>query len=138
MPFEERELALRSICKALRRGELLIFSTHNLHHARTSAWMRSFFVSDFRPPRIDRGWSTMLLMRGINFWRQREARESGFASVNDPAHGFSILTLYVDIARQIRALRQIGFCALATIGNTKSVPGFDEQDCWVNIVAQRC
>jgi SAM-dependent methyltransferase len=138
MRFKERELAMRSICKALRRGGLLVFSTHNLHHARTATWMRSFFVSELRPPRIDRSWANMLLMRGINFWRQREARERGFASVNDPAHGFSILTLYVDIARQIRALQQIGFHALATIGNTKSMPGFDEQDCWVYIVAQRC
>ena len=80
----------------------------------------------------------MLLMRGINFWRQQEARERGFARVNDPAHGFSILTLYVDIARQIRALQQIGFGVLATIGNTKTTREFDEQDCWVYIVAQRC
>jgi len=138
MRFGERELALTSICKALRRGGLLIFSTHNLNHARAAAWVRSFFVPELWPVRIDRSWANMLLMRGINFWRQREARERGFAWVNDPAHGFSILTLYVDIARQIRALQQIGFGVLATIGNTKTTREFDEQDCWVYIVAQRC
>jgi SAM-dependent methyltransferase len=138
MPCEQRELVLKRICTALRARGLFIFSTHNLHHARTAAWINNFLVEEMRPLRLDKRSADILRGRGINFWRQREHREAGFAYVNDPAHRFSVLTTYVDINRQIGVLERAGFSTVATIGNTQKTAGFDEQDCWVYIVAQRC
>jgi ubiquinone/menaquinone biosynthesis C-methylase UbiE len=137
--FADRCRALRSIFNALRPGGIFIFSTHNLRHRRVRSWLNDLFVQEIAPIGLTMTWADAraMLMRTINFWRQQENRELGFAYINDPAHRFSIITMYVDIERQKGALKQMGFVVLATIGNTKTTNHFDERDCWVYIVAQR-
>jgi SAM-dependent methyltransferase len=137
--FADRLQALSNICNALRPGGIFIFSTHNLRHRRARVWLNDLFVQEIAPAGLRMTWADArtMLMRSINFWRQEENRKLGFAYINDPAHRFSIITVYVDIERQIGALKQMGFALLATIGNTQATNHFDERDCWVYIVAQR-
>ncbi len=140
MGFDDRSVALTNIRNALRPGGIFIFSTHNLHHARACAWLRRLLVRELAPPGLLQ--TTLphirgVLMRAVNFWRQHEDRARGFACINDPAHGFSIITVYVDIERQVGALEQIGFSLCAAIGSTKTTREFDERDGWVYLVAQR-
>jgi SAM-dependent methyltransferase len=140
MGFDDRSVALKNIRNVLQPGGIFIFSTHNLHHARTRAWLRHLLVRELAPPgllQISLQQMRGMLMRTVNFWRQREDRARGFACINDPAHAFSIITVYVDIDRQVGALEQMGFSVLTTIGNTKMEHDFDERDGWVYLVAQR-
>jgi SAM-dependent methyltransferase len=140
MSFDDRSVALMNIRNALRPDGIFIFSTHNLHHTRARVWLRDLLVRELAPPgllQITLPHIRGMLMRAINYWRQREDRARGFACINDPAHGFSIITVYVDIDRQVRALEQMGFSLRAAIGSTKTMSDFDERDGWVYLVAQR-
>lgn len=47
-----------------------------------------------------------------------------------------LLTTYVDIPKEIEALRRYGFAVITTIGNTKQSAGYDTDDLWVYILAK--
>ena len=77
------------------------------------------------------------LQSSKTFQETIDRRYAGFAYVNDPALGFAIRHVYVDVTKECNALRCHGFTICATIGNTKQTGGYDADDTWVYIVAKR-
>ncbi len=141
IPIDDRQLVQRLIWEHLPSGGYFIFSTHNMNYKRTKKWMRSLFVKElFLPITLrDRGWKKYLLLhrRIKNFWRQKVIKDGGAAYVNDVAEQFSFVHLYVNVDQEIKNLKDLGFEVVSTMGNTKSSPGYDEQDHWVYIVARK-
>lgn len=141
VPIADRKLVQKLIRNHLRSDGYFIFSTHNLHYKRTRHWMQSLFVAEsFFPLTVkNRGWKKYLLFgrRLRNFWKQKIFGGGRFGYVNDVAEQFSFIHLYVDVAAEVRALTDMGFDIISTIGNTKSSEGYDENDHWVYIVARK-
>ena len=54
--------------------------------------------------------------------------------VNDGALNFSLLLLYVSIDRELVWLQEQDFQIELVIGSKKTMPGYDESDCWVHIL----
>jgi SAM-dependent methyltransferase len=133
--FADRELILRQIWRVLKPGGILIYSTHNLNHSRAAVWKSHFLVRElfsYRPLTAIR----LIKNRLILFWHQSQDDKHSVAYINDPALSFTILNTYVDLPKEIERLREFGFSELATIGNTKAAAGYDDDDCWVYIVAR--
>jgi SAM-dependent methyltransferase len=133
--FVDRELILRQIRNVLRPGGIFIYSTHNLHYSRAVVWRKTFFVKElFSSGRLR---SILSIKNRLNlFWRQTQDDKTHVAHINDPALSFSILLTYVDIPTEINRLRECGFETIATIGNTKTASEYNDDDCWVYIVAR--
>jgi len=136
--YSDRQVILNQIVGILRSGGYFVYSTHNLHWARTASFLKRLLVGElFRPlPRIH-AVVRLLVNRLRNFWRQSCGENNSYAYVNDSAAGFRLLTTYVDVGGEIEVLRARGFEVLATIGNSKLAVGHDANDGWVYIVAKR-
>lgn len=127
-----RRMTLERIASKLRPEGLFIYSTHNLHYARVETWMQSFWVRELGH---GRALAHRLPRRMARYWRQW--RSDGFAYVNDPGLGFSLMTRYSDASHEMEALRGLGFSIEAVIGATRTSPGYDESDGWFYLVARR-
>jgi len=127
-----RRVTLEGIASNLRPEGLFIYSTHNLHYARVETWMQSFWVGELGH---GRALARRLPRRMTHYWRQW--RGDGFAYVNDPGLGFSLMTRYSDASHEMDALRRLGFSIEAVIGATRTSPGYDETDSWFYLVARR-
>lgn len=108
----DRLRALADIRGLLAPHGLLIFSSHNRHHAlraRTHAklWLRLLVGSPRRPLQSVRN----LPARVANRLRLRRMQrfEEGYAIVNDEAHDFSVLHYYIAPDAQKRQLDDAGF-----------------------------
>jgi SAM-dependent methyltransferase len=127
----DRRRVLLGIARHLRPGGIFVYSTHNLEYCRVDQWMRSLFVREigFLPRSV-----LHLCRRAIRFHRQK--RFGGYARVNDPGLGFSLLTRYGNIARETSILESFDHKTLAIVGETKQTPTYDCRDSWAYIVSQ--
>ncbi|HVY57333.1 MAG TPA: class I SAM-dependent methyltransferase [Xanthobacteraceae bacterium] len=132
--LEDRQRILEQIKSVLRPGGHFLYSTHNLGFRAVSAWLERIWVEGMATPlrRI-----RFLPRRVRNFRRQKLDPQLGTGYVNDPGNDFALLTLYVDIPRELERLRSLGFRILTTIGNSKQAEGYDADDNWVYVLAQR-
>ncbi|MBN8994592.1 MAG: class I SAM-dependent methyltransferase [Rhizobiales bacterium] len=132
--FESRLKILQEMQRVLKPGGYILYSTHNLHHDRveplmTRFWVRELFTSWKR--------TRFVAFRALNYRRRSRDDENGIYFVNDLGIGFRLLNAYVDIGKECARLEEMGMRLLATVGNTRSEPGFDARDCWVSILAQK-
>lgn len=136
--YNERQLILRQVANVLRPGGYFIYSTHNLHWARSAIFLKHLLVKElFSPwPRV-RPIVHLFANRLFNFWRQVGDQNQAYAYINDSAAEFRLLTVHVDIDGEIKMLRRHGFNVAATIGNAKQAAIYDASDAWVYIVASR-
>jgi SAM-dependent methyltransferase len=137
--YADRESIFRQIANVVRAEGYLIYSTHNLHNRRVAGWLKFLVTKELvRPLRsfLDPRKLRSIVYRLINFWRQSGNQSQSFAYVNDHAEEFTLLMTYVDIPQEIKTLERHGFIVVATIGNTKQIPEYDEEDSWVYIVAK--
>ena len=133
-----RDEVLVEIKRVLKPNGYLIYSTHNLAHRRVPFWMNSFWVSELvRPWRTIHAIPARLRNRFRNFKKQNLNRADGIGFLNDPGHGFILITAYVDIPHELETLRRCGFEVDATIGNAKNVATYDSDDSWVYILARK-
>jgi SAM-dependent methyltransferase len=136
IPYEDREPVLTRISKQLVPGGYYIYSTHNLHQLRTDIWINHFWATELLRKRVYTS-IPLVFNRLKHFWRQWSDDTLGFAYVNDPAQGFDLRQVYVDVAKECDVLRRHGFSICATIGNNKHTEGYDSDDNWVYVVAKR-
>jgi SAM-dependent methyltransferase len=134
--FADRNRMLQEIRRILRPGGFFIYSTHSLRYKRAAVWKNRLVVKelfDRRPVNVIRS-----LRNRVRFFRgQSHDEEHGVSFINDTALEFSIFTTYVDVAKEIERLRDLGFVVLNSIGNTKESAIYDENDCWVYIISRR-
>lgn len=139
--YADRQLILRQVIRKLRRGGYFIYSTHKLDYPRVAVWMNCFWVKELLVKRrqLLRHWNQFCVIfnRYRNFGRQTIDKSLGIAYVNDPGLYFATITTYVDMAKELEMLRRYGFRTLITIGNTNETPGYDSNDNWVYIAAQK-
>jgi len=134
--YEDRWSVLQRIKSQLEPGGYYIYSTHNIHHWRTKVWMSDFWVKELFAPR-DHRCLRLVFNRMRKFWQQSMNANQGAAYVNDPASGFALTIVYVDIEKECELLRRNGFIVRATVGNVKQARGYGADDGWVYIVAQK-
>jgi SAM-dependent methyltransferase len=133
VPYEDRRRIRRSIADVLRRNGYLIYSTHNLAYPPTEMFLKRLWVRELFWP----WWRLRFVpMRLMNFWRQKGDLHGPFAYVNDASVGFRLLTVYVDIERELELLNDEGFEVCATIGQRSEGPGYGPNDAWVYMVAR--
>jgi SAM-dependent methyltransferase len=132
--FATRAEIVAEMYRVVKPGGYLLYSTHNIKFRRVQSWMTSFWSSDlYAPARRLR----FVGNRMRNFSKQRYDEANAIAYVNDPGVGFRLLNAYLDINRELDRLRALGLSIEAVIGNTKVVPEYDDDDCWVHILARK-
>jgi SAM-dependent methyltransferase len=139
--YADRQLILRQIASALRRGGYFIYSTHNLDYRRTGVWTKHFWVRELvgSARQLLRPWQLLrrIANRLRSFQRQSVDESLGLAYVNDPGLGFALVTTYVNLAKEQETLHDLGLRVLVTVGNTRQGPGYDANDNWVYILAEK-
>jgi SAM-dependent methyltransferase len=133
VPRADRIAIFANVAAYLTTGGMFVYSTHNLFHRRVADWLNSFWVRELVSPVRQ---LRFLPRRLANFGKQ--AREDGFAYINDPGLGFSLLTAYVDIDAEASVLRQLGLETIAHFGCGKNDAVYDEQDSWAYVIAKKC
>ena len=130
--YDGRRKIISEVRRIIKPGGLFYYSTHNAGYFRVQAWQRSLLIDGLWKPHR---WPC-LPNRLRNFWRQNRYPE-GYALVNDGALNFSLLLLYVSIDRELVWLQEQDFQIELVIGSEKTMPGYDESDCWVHILARQ-
>jgi SAM-dependent methyltransferase len=132
--YDDRQTILKRIRDVLRPGGHFVYSTHNLAFREVAAWTQRWWVGELASPlrRL-----RFLPQRIRNFRRQSLDAERRVGYVNDSAHDFALLTLYVDIPAELERLRALGFDVVTTIGDRKQQEGYDAADNWVYVLARR-
>jgi SAM-dependent methyltransferase len=125
--YQSRVEVQKRIYASLRPGGLFIYSSHNMKWGRRITWQNYFWVKEMLSLR---GAPRMILNRLKNFPRQYSDPDERYCVVNDPGMSFSLLTIYVDVEREIQALEQLGF-----VVEYLSDPSFNTP--WVYLAARR-
>lgn len=138
--YSERQSIFHTITNVVRPEGYFIYSTHNLQNKRVASWLKYLLVKELFQP-----WRSFLKPRTfrpianrlINFWRQSGNQSQPFAYVNDNGDEFALSTTYVDIPEEVKLLERYGFAVVATIGNTKQIGEYNEDDLWVYIICRK-
>jgi SAM-dependent methyltransferase len=108
MVHEERIKVMRDILRILKPDGYLMFSTHNRDYANFDRlpWQQT---SSFNLNLLKNCAHAFIhLPRHLRI--KKHARYSDlYAVINDNAHGYSLLTYYISIKRQIEQLTEVGF-----------------------------
>jgi SAM-dependent methyltransferase len=135
MPWEDRMRAFEGMARALKPGGFLIYSAHNAAYRRRAAWMHSFWVSELLKSHGSPRWFLNRLRR---FNRQFADPDGRYFIVNTSALSFSVLNVMADLPREFQAIRKFGLTVQAQIGSNKpGGSGFDDNDPWVYVLAQK-
>lgn len=132
--YENRQLIFQSISKAVKPGGYFVYSAHSLSHDRVASWMGSMFIKEMIVPteRIRFAHNRLRM-----FGKQQASGDGSHAYVNDPALGFKLINVYVDIEMEKSRLSEYGFEVLDEIGNKKTTSGYDPADNWVYFVTRK-
>jgi len=145
VPAEGRPDVYRAVHRVLATGGRFGFSSHN-------ARLLKHVPSKFRLPEIEltanpvrlgvrlarAGAETVRSFRNHRRLRRGERREDGYAVVNDGAHAFSMLFVYVDPAWQVNELARAGFTDIAVFDERgRRVDAAAVRDPWVHFLARK-
>jgi SAM-dependent methyltransferase len=108
MVHEDRIRVLGEICRVLKHGGFFMFSTHNrdYKHFDRLPWQQglSFDLNHFK----NCVHALYYLPKHLSLKKHAVHRDE-YAVINDNAHGYSLLTYYISLRRQIEQLEQMGF-----------------------------
>ena len=135
--LRDRFSILSEIKRVLRPGGYLIYSTHNLAYARVPPLMESFWVSELLRSRNPVRLAVNCLRRFQQFKKQTYDNKAKLAFLNDEAHGFRLITTYVDIDHELNTLMEHGFEIENTIGCKKQTNSYTADDNYVYIMARK-
>jgi ubiquinone/menaquinone biosynthesis C-methylase UbiE len=113
MNMEDRIKALREIRRVTNKEGYFCFSTHNLNYAPELLKVRlpkSLQAVLFEPIRLYRFHS---LYKNI----RNESKKVPYMIINDGAHDFKLLTLYIKPEEQVKQLLEIGFGNVRIFGS---------------------
>jgi SAM-dependent methyltransferase len=132
--YENRLLIFQSIANAVKPGGYFVYSAHSLTHDRVDRWMNSMLIKEMVVPteRIRFAHNRLRM-----FGKQELSTDGSHAYVNDPALGFKLINVYVNIEMEKERLASYGFEVLDEIGNKKSASGYDGADNWVYFVTRK-
>lgn len=141
---QDRCRMLREIHRVLKHRGLFIFSAHNLDFKRRSAYKFRGFVSGPHAFDLIKKNAVRIIryFKGIRNHRHNRIYEEhtrGYSIVNDPSHGFSLLTYYIKKENQVRQLEQMGFSEIQMVGEDGSFISLD-QDCrdgWIYYICRK-
>jgi SAM-dependent methyltransferase len=141
---EQRSHVYAAVLRVLRPGGVFLFSTHNLDHrcAGRPPWSRCrFAVRDGLRPLAG---NVARLPRSIASYlglRRMAVRGEGWATLVDPAYGFSVLWHYVTLEEIGRELRAAGFSADVEVYSTRaqrvSSGGETRESPWLHVLARK-
>jgi SAM-dependent methyltransferase len=132
--YENRQLIFQSIAKSVKPGGFFVYSVHSLSHDRVAKWMNSMFISEMVSP-LERIRFAQNRLR--MFGKQKMSADGSHAYVNDPALGFKLINVYVDIDQEKKKLTEYGFEVLDEIGNKKTASGYNGADNWVYFITRK-
>jgi SAM-dependent methyltransferase len=140
----DRARVFTAVLRVLRPGGVFVYSTHNLDHrcAGRPPWSRCRF-------QLRRGVralaaASLRLPRSIPSYcrlRELESHGDGWATLVDPAYGFSVVWHYVTLDEARRELQTAGFArdveAYTTTAKRVSSGSETRESPWLHLVARR-
>lgn len=136
VPHGDRLKALREIHRTLASDGLFMFSSHNRSgNAAKAPW-------NPRNCQLSLHWAKTCVRALVTLprhWqmRQYEVQESGYAVLNDPALGYSLLTYYIDGAHQLKQLAAIGFAHAQAFDVHGQPTTGDHESPWIYYLARK-
>ena len=132
--YDDRIRLFNTFFRTLNPGGYFIYSTHNAEYDRVPAYQQTLFLPElFRSAHSLRG----LFRRLANFRRQSQDHAGRYCVVNDPGLSFGLLTVYANIAVELKVLTAIGFEPVSAMGAFRTTPGYSHADPWVYIAARK-
>jgi SAM-dependent methyltransferase len=108
MVHEDRIRVLGEICRVLKPGGLFLFSTHNRdqRHFDRLPWQQGLsFDLNFIKNCVH---ALCYLPKHLSL-KKHAVHRNEYAVINDNAHGYSLLTYYISLGKQIEQLDRMGF-----------------------------
>lgn len=136
MTHEDRMKALREVSRVLKKEGFFLFSTHNRGYKYfnklpwqekirfNSAYLKSCLYSLYHLPKH-------LSMK------KHQQHTPQYAIINDNAHGYSMLTYYIELHEQVRQLKEIGFESVEAYDLQGQLRDNDNSSSWLYYLAQK-
>ncbi len=136
MVHEDRVAAMREIYRVLKQGGLFMFSTHNGDYENFDRlpWQQKLSTDlNFIKTCAH---ALACLPRHLRL-RKHARRSEIYAIINDNAHGYSLLTYYITISRQIEQLADVGFGAAEAYDSAGTVQTSDTTSPWIYYLTRK-
>lgn len=133
---EDRMKALKEIYRVLKPHGFFMFSTHNrdYRYFNKLPWQEktefkvSYLKSCF--------YSLYYLPKHLNM-RKHHKCTTQYAIINDNAHGYSMLTYYINIGEQVKQLKVIGFESIEAYDMEGKSVDSDNSSPWIYYLAKK-
>ena len=136
MVHEDRIAAMREIYRVLKQGGLFMFSTHNRDYENFDRlpWQQKLSTDlNFLKTCAH---ALSCLPRHLRL-RKHARRSETYAIINDNAHGYSLLTYYISISKQIEQLADVGFGAAEAYDFAGAVQSSDTTSPWIYYLTRK-
>jgi ubiquinone/menaquinone biosynthesis C-methylase UbiE len=136
MVHEDRITVMQEIFRVLNPQGLFMFSTHNRDYQNFDRlpWQQKH---SFEPGFL-KNCAHALYYLPKHLSLKKHARQSeGYAIINDNAHGYSLLTYYISIERQIEQLAQVGFVDTEAYDFAGTVRESDTTSPWIYYLTRK-
>lgn len=136
MVHEDRITVMQEIFRVLNQQGLFMFSTHNRDYQNFDRlpWQQKH---SFEPGFL-KNCAHALYYLPKHLSLKKHARQSEeYAIINDNAHGYSLLTYYISIERQIEQLAQAGFVDTEAYDFAGTVRESDTTSPWIYYLTRK-
>lgn len=136
MDHDDRIKTLKEIHRVLQTGGLFMFSTHNRDYKYFGKlpWQECIKLN---PSFLKSSLYTLYhLPRHIRL-KLRETHTSEYAIINDTAHGFALLTYYINMSEQRRQLEAAGFTDVEAWDMDGNITRANNSSPWFHYLARR-
>lgn len=136
MVHEDRIRVMKEICRVLRAGGLFMFSTHNrdYQHFDRLPWQQGL---SFELNHLKNCVHALYYFPKHLSMKRHAVHSDEYAVINDNAHGYSLLTYYISINKQIEQLKQVGFVDTEAYDFEGKVQESDTTSPWIYYLARK-
>lgn len=131
---EDRIKALKEIYRVLKPDGFFMFSTHNrdYRYFNKLPWQEK---ARFKPGYLKSClYSLYYLPKHLNMKKHHRCMPQ-YAIINDNAHGYSMLTYYINISEQVKQLEDVGFGSIEAYDMEGNIVNRDNSSVWIYYLA---
>jgi ubiquinone/menaquinone biosynthesis C-methylase UbiE len=136
MTHEDRIKALREIYRVLKPKGFFLFSTHNrdYRYFNKLPWQeKARFNSAYLKNCL---YSLYYLPKHLSMKKHQQITPQ-YAIINDNAHGYAMLTYYIDLSEQVKQLANIGFESIEAYDRSGESVQNDYTSLWLYFLARK-